>query len=298
MSTINKVPATAGAVWLLAGFTLLRKAPLRLGMLVVYWSLAANVVLALAALTGSATLVVAVQLIVTLSSPLFVGGLIWTMREVEADRPASVQALLQPIRDGRGPALLKAMLLPQLALLVLMVVLLFAMIGLQEMQRVADVYQQLQTIAAAGGQPDPALMQDLPAGRLLLWLLLVIVSAIAAAWMSFIAAPQVLFQGADALSAVRTSLNACVHNWSAMLLFYVLAGIAFFGIMMILFFFATVLQFVLGAGFALALFQLALNIIVLPAMAGAMLVAWRQMLPSAEGAAPPSATSAPSHIEV
>lgn len=298
MSTINKVPATAGAEWLLAGFALLRKAPLRLGMLVLYWSLAVNVLMALAALTGSATAIVAMQVIVTLSSPLFVGGLIWTMREVEADRPVSVQTLLQPIRDGRGPTLLKAMLLPQVGFLLLMVGLLLAMIGLQEVQRVADVYQQLQALAAAGGKPDPALMQDLPAGRLLLWLLLVIVSAIAAAWMSFIAAPQVLFQGADALSSVRTSLRACLHNWPAMLLFYLLAGIAFFGIMMILFVFATVLQFVVGAGIAMALLQLALNIVVLPAMAGAMLAAWRQMLSSADGAVPPSATSASTHIEV
>ena len=33
MSTINKVPANAGAEWLLRGFALLRKAPLTLGKL-------------------------------------------------------------------------------------------------------------------------------------------------------------------------------------------------------------------------------------------------------------------------
>ena len=37
MSTINKVPANAGAEWLLRGFALLRKAPMALGTLGLIW---------------------------------------------------------------------------------------------------------------------------------------------------------------------------------------------------------------------------------------------------------------------
>lgn len=277
MSTINKVPASAGAEWLLGGFALLRKAPVGLGMLVVYWTLASNLLVGLAAMTGSLTLIFAAQFIVGLAGPLFLAAMVWAVREVEAGRPVSVRHLLQPVRDGRGPALL-ATLLPQVVLAVVMVVLLFAMIGSQQIEHLADVYQKLQAIAAAGGKPDPALMQDLPAGRLLLWLLLVIVAFIAAAWMTFIATPQILFQGSDAWSAMRTSLRACVHNWPAMLLFYLLAGVAFFGIAMILLVFATLLQLLTGPGIAVALWQLALFTITMPTLAGAMLVAWRQML--------------------
>ena len=39
MSTINKVPANAGAEWLLRGFALLRKAPMALGTLGLIWGL-------------------------------------------------------------------------------------------------------------------------------------------------------------------------------------------------------------------------------------------------------------------
>ena len=42
MPNINKVPAGAGAEWLLGGFALLRKAPVGLGLLGLGWGLAAS----------------------------------------------------------------------------------------------------------------------------------------------------------------------------------------------------------------------------------------------------------------
>lgn len=297
MSTIHKVPASAGAEWLLGGFALLRKAPLGLGMLVVYWTLASNVLVGLAVLTNSLTIIFAAQLIVGLAGPLFLGAMVWAVREVEAGRPVHARQLLQPLREGRGPALL-ATLLPQIVLGVVMVVLLFAMIGTQEIERLADVYQKLQAIAAAGGKPDPSLMQDLPAGRLLLWLLLVVVAFVAAAWMTFIATPQILFHGSDAWSAMRTSLRACVENWPAMLLFYLLAGVAFFGIAMLLLVFITILQLLTGPAIAVALWQLALFTITMPTLAGAMLVAWRQMLLGGDTGGNGAQVETATHIEV
>ncbi|REM98766.1 hypothetical protein DSI35_23425, partial [Mycobacterium tuberculosis] len=48
MSEIRKLPASAGAEWLVSGFTLLRKAPLALGLLGVIWAVAALLVMSLA----------------------------------------------------------------------------------------------------------------------------------------------------------------------------------------------------------------------------------------------------------
>ena len=296
MSFINKVPASAGAEWLLAGFALLRKAPVGLAMLVVYWTLGSNLLIGLAALTQSTTLIFAAQFVVALAGPLFLGGMVWAMREVEAGRPALPSHLLQPLRDGRGYALL-ATLLPQIVLGVVMVALLFAMIGIEGMKHTAEVYGNLQDIAAAGGQPDPELMRDLPAGRILLWLLLVIVAFIAAAWMTFIATPQILFQGADGFSAMRDSLRACAHNWPAMLLFYLLSGIAFFGIAMILLVFTSLLQLLTGPAIAVTVWQLVLFSITMPTLAGAMLTAWRQMLLPPQAASATDAPPATTHFE-
>ncbi|RBL46674.1 hypothetical protein BRN24_24080, partial [Xanthomonas oryzae pv. oryzae] len=50
MSEIRKVPASAGAEWLLTGFSLLKRAPLALGALGVIWSVAASLVVSLSVL--------------------------------------------------------------------------------------------------------------------------------------------------------------------------------------------------------------------------------------------------------
>ena len=48
MSEIRKLPASAGAEWLLSGFSLLRRAPLALGLLGVIWAVVALLVMSLA----------------------------------------------------------------------------------------------------------------------------------------------------------------------------------------------------------------------------------------------------------
>lgn len=290
MSTINKVPASAGAEWLLGGFALLRRAPVQLGALAALWALA-SLLLMLVAVAAPVALY-AMQFLLVLAYPLFIAGLVVAVREVEQGRPALPTHLLQPARDGHARALL-ATLLPQVVAGVAMAALLFVLVGRDELAHVAEVLQKIQVIAEAGGQPDPALVQDLPAGRLLLWLLLVAVAFVAAKWMTFVATPQILFSGADAWTAMRTSLRACARNWPAMLVFYLVAGVAVFAITMGLFLVASLLQLVLGPALAVALWQFALFAVLLPVLTGAAYVAWKQMLGST--AAP---AGAPAQIEV
>lgn len=296
MSTINKVPASAGAEWLLGGFALLRRAPVALGTLAILWGLGSTVLMALAGATGLTVLLYAAQFLLILAGPLFFGAMIWAAREVDQGRPAQPAHLLQPIRDGHGLALLIT-LLPQLLASFALGLLLLAMIGPDQLKHLGEVWVQMQTVAAEGGQPDPSLVKDLPAGRLLLWLLLVAITFVGIKWMTFIAAPQILFTGTDAITAMRNSLRACVHNWTAMLVFYLLAGIAIFAITFGSMLLLVILQLVAGPIIAALLWQLVLLAVLTPVLAGAMYTAWRQMMTTA-GSAAPSTAPATTHIEV
>lgn len=296
MSTINKVPASAGAEWLLGGFALLRRAPVALGTLAILWGLGSTVLMALAGATGLTVLLYAAQFLLILAGPLFFGAMIWAAREVDQGRPAQPAHLLQPIRDGHGPALL-ATLLPQVIASFALGLLLLAMIGPDQLKHLGEVWVQMQTVAAEGGQPDPSLVKDLPAGRLLLWLLLVAITFVVIKWMTFIAAPQILFTGTDAIGAMRNSLRACLHNWTAMLVFYLLAGIAIFAITFGSLLLMAILQLITGPVIAVLLWQLVLLAVLTPVLAGAMYTAWRQMMMTA-GSAAPSTAPATTHIEV
>ena len=296
MSMINKVPASAGAEWLLGGFALLRRAPAALGMLAVLWGLASTLLMALASTIGVTMLVYAAQFLLILAGPLFFGAMIWAAREVDQGRPALPAHLLQPVRDGHGPALL-ATLLPQVLASFALGLLLLVMIGPDQLKHLGEVWVQMQAVAAEGGQPDPALVKDLPAGRLLLWMLLVAVTFVGIKWMTFIAAPQILFTGTDAVTAMRNSLRACAHNWTAMLVFYLLAGIAIFAITFGSLLLVAMLQLVAGPVIAVLLWQLVLLAVLTPVLAGAMYTAWRQMLTPA-GAPTSTAASSTTHIEV
>lgn len=294
MTMINKVPASAGAEWLLGGFALLRKAPVALGMLAIIWGLGSTLLMILAAASGVAALLYAAQFALILAGPLFFGAMIWAAREVDQGRPALPRHLLQPVQEGHGRALI-ATLLPQMVAAVVLGLLLFVMIGAEELKHLADVWAQMQAVAAAGGQPDPKLVESLPAGRLLLWLLLVAVTFVAIKWMTFIAAPQILFSGTDAISAMRNSLRACLHNWPAMLMFYLLAGFTIFAFSFGSFVLATIVQLIAGPTVAILLWQLLLLAVLTPVLAGAMYTAWRQMMVA--GAVPSATPAAPTHFE-
>ncbi|KAF1720248.1 BPSS1780 family membrane protein [Pseudoxanthomonas wuyuanensis] len=292
MSNINKVPASAGAEWLLAGFALLRRAPVGLGMLGMLWGLLSLLLMLVAVLAPP--MLMAMQFLLVLAGPLLFAGMIWAVREVDHGRPPLPSNLLQGLRDGHAPKLL-ATLLPQVAAGIVLGALLLAMVGTDQLKQLADVWMQMQAIAEAGGQPDPSLVEELPAGRLLLWLLLVALTFVAVKWMTFVAAPQIVFSGAQAWTAMRTSLRACARNWTAMLVFYLLAGIAIFAITLGLLLLTSLVQLIGGATLALLVWQLLLMAVLMPVLAGAMYTAWRQMLAGADTSV---AASAPSRIEV
>lgn len=275
MDTIRKLPASDGAEWLLGGFALLRRAPLALGMLGALWGLLTSLVVTVAlAVPALATVL---QLLVALAGPVLFAGLLWAVREVAHDRPALPVHLLQGVHDGRLPALL-ATLLPQIAAGLLLGVLLLVLVGSQQLQHLAEVSQQLNALAQSGQQATPeqveALVSDLPAGRILLWLLLGVAAAVAVAMTVFVSVPRILFDRREGLQAMGDSLRACMHNLPALAVFLLLTVVAMFAIYFGVLMLTLVLQLLAGPFVAMWGAQLLLMAILMPLLAGAVYTAW------------------------
>lgn len=273
MNDIRKVPFGAGAEWLLGGIALLRKAPLALGLLGLIW----GGLSALATASGQLWL----SLLLALAGPLLFGGIVYAAREVDQGRSATPAHLIQGVRDGKLPRLL-AMLLPQVAALLLMGLLMVVIVGPDELQHLNQVLLQMQT------NPDPALVESLPAGRLMLWLLAVVVVGVVTGFFTFVAIPEVMFTDRGAFAAMALSFRACLRNVGALLVMIVLLLIATFALSLALQLLGALLAFAIGAQASMFVVQLLLMAMLLPVMAGAIYLAWRQLV----GDAPVVASSA------
>ncbi|MDR6841886.1 BPSS1780 family membrane protein [Pseudoxanthomonas sacheonensis] len=279
MSIINKVPAGAGAEWLLGAFALIRKAPLALGLLGVIWGMLS--MLAVQTMALNVTFGLLMQLALALLGPLLFAGMLWAVREVDEGRAAAPSHLFHAVRSEYAASLL-ATLLPQLIAALVLGILLVAMIGPSDLQKLADVVAKLQETAQAGGQPDPELMRGLPVGRLFLWLLMLFAAVIAMSLVTFVAVPDIVFGGNGGFAAMRNSFRACVQNLPAMLVFYVLLFIALFALSIGIQLLAMVVQLVAGPTVGMWVANLLLMAVLMPLMAGAVFYAWRQMLGSSE----------------
>lgn len=292
MPNINKVPASAGAQWLLDAFALLRRQPLGLGLLGLAWGALSLLVLLVAQL--NATLGMALQLVLALLGPFLFAGLLWAVREVDQGRAAQPAHLFVALQMGRSGSLL-ATLLPQAAAGIALGVAFLVLIGPEALQRFAEVAEQMRTAQQAGSQPDPALLAGLPVGGALLCLLLGMALAVAVALLIFMAVPQIVFGGTPGFAAMRDSLRASLRNLPAMvvyllLLFVVLLAISFAAQLV-----ALVAQLLLGPTVAMLAMNLLLMAVLMPLLAGTAYFAWKQLIRGADDAAPPLP---PTHIEV
>jgi len=278
MSEIRKLPASAGAEWLLSGFALLRKAPLGLSVLGVIWALAALLVMALSTLHPVMSTLG--QLVMAVAGPVFFGGLVWAAREVDQGRAPQPAHLLQGLYEGRLPNLMAA-LLPQLVAGLVLGILLFTLIGTDGLHQLGAVVDKLNTLSQSGAQPTQeemeAMAASLPTGRILLWLLCVVAVVIAVSLALFTFSPQVMFEHRNGLQALRQSLRACLRNLLPMAVFILLAIIAVFAVYFAVMIVAMLLNLVGGAMLGLFVAQLALMGVVMPVLAGAVYAAWRQL---------------------
>ena len=291
MSTINKVPAGAGAEWLLGAFALIRKAPLALASLGLVWGLLT--LIPLQAMALNVTFGLLLQFALALLGPFLFAGMLWAVRDIDEGKPVTPAHLFREMRADRALDLMIT-LLPQVAAILVLGLLLIVMIGPTELQHVVDVIAKLQATAQAGGQPDPELVRTLPVGRMLLWVLMLIAAAIVMSLVTFVAVPGIVFGGMGGLTAMQDSFRACLHNLLAILVFYVLLFIALFALSIGIQLLAMIVQLVAGPAVGMIVSNLLLMAVLMPVMAGAVYYAWRQMLGGGVAVDP---AVMPSHLE-
>lgn len=277
MKDVRKVPAAAGAEWLLGGFRLLRQSPLGLGLLgAIYGAIALLVPWSMGV---SRTLFLVLELLLLVLGPVLIGGLVYAARSVDGGGSAVPAQLLQGLREGKVARLL-ATLIPQIAAVLVCALLLVLMIGADGLAQMAQTIERLQ----AQAKPDPALVSALPLGRLMLWMLLVLVIGVITSFFTFIAVPEIMFTDSNALDAMRRSFRACVRNLPALIVFTVLTLIAVIAIYVAVMMVAVLVKLAAGEQAMQIVAQLLATAILMPVLTGAMYHAWKQML-AGDGAA-------------
>ena len=281
---IRKLSASAGAEWLLGGFGLLRRSPFGLGAMgALYGALA--LLLSLAA-TRNVSLFMLLELVLILIGPLLIAGMVYAESRVDAGERAEPGQLLQGVREGKVVPLL-ATLLPQIALTITAVLLLFAMVGPQQLLEMGQTVERMQQQAT----PDPELLRALPFGRLALWLLLVCIAAIVTSFFTFIAVPDIMLSGTRAWDAMRMSFRACLRNLPALIVFFILTMIAAMAVYIAVMLVGLVFRAVLGEFAMQAVVQLLSTAVLMPVVTGAMYFAWKQMTGRDASTPPPTTMS-------
>lgn len=305
MSMINKVPASAGAQWLLDGLGALRRAPGGLpavamgGVLIFILAVMLGLVVMLAGqlLPWPLSLIpeLANSLLTAGTSTFVFAGVLYAVREVAFKRPAKQSALLHGFEHPRS--LLLVTMAPVAAGIV-MSLLLVALVG-QDAERFAQVYTQLQQAAAAGTPQDPkelqAVLMQLPLLRLFAWVFLACLLTAVTSCVMMLAVPLVVFGGLDGISALRTAVRGCIHNLAAMLFYIVLAIALYFAAAILVQFLAALLQFLFGPALAVVMAGLVLHVVAVPVLAAGAYSAYHQIfepLSEATSSASPSTFAA------
>lgn len=276
MNDIRKVPASAGAEWLLGGFGLLRKAPLGLGLLGVLYGLLTLLVAASVRLGTGAFMLL--ELAMVLAGPLLMGGIAWAVRDVDQGGRAEPSDLLQGFRGGRAGRLLLT-LLPNIGAVLVCLVLLYAMIGGEALTQVVTA---LERASATGGNPDSDVFTGFPFDRFALWLLLSLVIGVTAGFFTFVAIPEIMFTGHSAFTAMGRSFRACVRNLPAFLVMLVLLVIAVIAVYIAVMIVGAIVNLVAGQNAMQVVVQLLSTAILMPVAMGTVYTAWKQMLPAGD----------------
>ena len=275
---IRKVPASAGAEWLLGAFGLLRKSPLGFGLLgLIYAGLSLMVVMTMQSVPALGG---ALQLVFLLIGPLVIAGMIFAANEVDEGRKASPGHLLAAIRTGKAGRVITT-LVPQIALALVCLALLYLIVGQANIEKLMEFSVKLQTQAQTQGKIDPdfmaEMMRELPAGRLGLWFTAVAAIAFGAIFFTLTIIPDIMFTEVRLVAAMRRSYRACTQNFPALLVFLLLGFVVMmaFGVGLGV---LGGLAGLIGGDIAMLLLNAIGNGVFVAFIAGAMYYAWKQML--------------------
>ncbi len=297
MSEIRKLPASAGAQWLLDAFSLYARAPMQLAVLGVIGMLASSLILVLAQLLPG-WLGLLVQLLSLAVGPLIFGGMLWAVSEIDQGRRALPTHLLQPIRDRRVSHLLVPLAI-QLIAVIALGTLLFTLIGSQGFSAFTDLIHKVQALQQSGQQLSQdetlALMANVPVKRIMLWLLIVFATFVALSMAMFAQPALVVFDRQSGMHALRMSLQGCIENFGAMAVFMLLGLIAAVCLYVLMLILMQVAMLVGGMGAAAFVMQLAVTTVIMPLYVGAVYAAWKQMF-AHRGRTPPPTAPSPDNV--
>lgn len=297
MSEIRKLPASAGAQWLLDAFSLYGRAPLQLAVLGVIGMIVSSLILVLAQLLPG-WLGLLVQLLSLAVGPLVFGGMLWAVSEIDQGHRALPTHLLQPIRDRRVTHLLVPLAI-QLIAVIALGTLLFALIGSDGLTASSDMLQKMQQLQQSGTQPSNeqilALMADAPVKRILLWILITFATFVALSMAMFTQPALVVFDRQSGMHALRMSLQGCLENFGAMAVFMVLGLIAALCINFLVFILMQLALLFGGMGAAAFVVQLSMSTVIMPLYVGAVYAAWKQMF-AHRGRTPPPPVPGPGNV--
>lgn len=298
MSDIRKLPASAGAQWLLDAFSLYARAPMQLAVLGVIGMLVSSLILVLAQLLPG-WLGLMVQLLSLAVSPLIFGGMLWAVSEIDQGRRALPSHLLQPIRDKRVSHLLVPLAIQLIAVLALGT-LLFALIGTEGFSSFSGLLEKVQEVQQSGRQLSNeealAMMADVPVKRIMLWILIAFATFIALSMAMFAQPALVMFDRQSGMHALRMSLQGCIENFGAMAVFMLLGLIAAACIYVLMLILMQVALLLGGMGAAAFVMQLAVTTVVMPLYVGAVYAAWKQMFAHRSRKGPPTVPPAQDNV--
>jgi MFS family permease len=289
MSEIRKLPASAGAQWLLDAFSLYRRAPMQLAVLGVIGMLVSSLILVIAQALPS-WLGLLAQLISLAVGPVVFGGMLWAVGEINQGHRAQPVHLLQPIRDRRVSHLLVPLAI-QLVVIIGLGVLLVALIGSEGFTAMAQAALKVQDLQQSGAPPNSeqmlAVLDNVPVKRILLWIALSFATFVAMSMAMFTQPALVVFDHQSGMHALRMSLQGCMHNFGAMAVFMVLGLIATLCIYFVMIIVMQLAMMAGGPGAAAFVMQLTNTAVVMPLYVGAVYAAWEQMFAHRGRTTPP-----------
>lgn len=295
MTEIRKVPASAGARWLLEGIAIWRRSPLRLAQLGMLFGMTVMLGVALSALHPALGMVL--QFLIMLLVPVMMGGLIWAVREAEQGRQPLPGHLLEGTREGRMPHLMLAVL-PYFLAGIALGLLLLLLVGADGVERWQAVQDELNQMQASGQTPSPErvyeLAATLPVWRVLFWVAISLLTNLAVGLGLALMLPQVMFQQRHGIEALARSFRSGLANLPAMAVFYASVLVSLVALNLAALVLVLVCSMILGPNLSLVLMLLFYTGTVLPVIAGATYSAWKDLFARGQdhGAVPPPAAGA------
>lgn len=260
--SIQQVPAGDGLQWLTAAVNLILKNPAPfalMGLLVA--------VVAMVPFLGSLALIVL--------GPALYGGVIFAAREQEAGRTADFQHLFQAFREEGKLGKMLMLCLPGIAAGVIIAILAVIVLG----------GTLLGAGVSAGTNSGAAIAAAMGVGGVV-FVLVAFTVGIASYALTFFATPQVMLESAEPIAAMKESLQACLANIGAVLIYIVVvcAAVIVLGLML---------------GLIPLIGQLVLMTALIPVVCVASYLAWRQVYRrDVTQEIPPVAPPSPPSVEV